>query len=101
LSVFVVGTCSFAETVEAAKWKKFDSGKFKADDGSVVTFTSYIKGSNKIHMKMYVKSKLVATMDLKKTGQKVVMTIKNNKGKVLAKETKYTKKSLKNYYYSN
>lgn len=100
LSVFAVGTLNFADTVEAASWKKFDSGSYKADDGAKIKYTSYIKGTNKIHMKIYRNSKFFATADFVKTGQKVVITSKNPKGKIIEKKTEYTKKSLKKWYYS-
>ena len=58
LTVFAVGTTCFVDTVEAAKWKKFDSGSFTDDNPDPgytkkVTFVSYIKGSNDIKMVLY------------------------------------------------
>lgn len=100
IAIFAVGTLHFTETVEATKWKKFDSGTIKMDDGTKLKYNSYIKGNNKIHTKLYLKSKLVFTMDYVKIGSKIAITSKNPKGKVLTKETEYTKKSLKKWYYS-
>ena len=37
----VCATISVVDTVSAAKYKKIDSGKFKNDDGTIITFTTY------------------------------------------------------------
>ena len=58
LSVFATGTLSFVDTVEAAKWKKFDSGTIKFNDSdpafkNKVSYVTYIKGSKEIKMNYY------------------------------------------------
>jgi hypothetical protein len=62
LSVFAVGTLSFVETAEAAKWKKYNSGKFTneysaAGDKKVMTYQSYTKGNNDLYVNVYSYSK--------------------------------------------
>ncbi|MCL2157231.1 MAG: hypothetical protein FWH54_04330 [Methanobrevibacter sp.] len=58
LSVFAVGTMSFVGTVEAAKWKKYDSFSYNTknpDPGykKKVSIVTYIKGTKDIKMNVY------------------------------------------------
>ncbi len=61
LGVFAVGTLGVSDTVDAAKWKKFDSGQIKGDDPipgfkDTVKYVSYKKPNN-IHMNLYMTRK--------------------------------------------
>lgn len=95
LSVFAVGTISFADTVEAAKWKKFDSGTLTPSSGTYsldssfkqnkVLFVSYIKGSStKTKFYAYKKSNnkkvLESTCTITRTATKVKLTSVDYKG---------------------
>ena len=56
--VFIVGTFSFSDTVEAAKWKKIDSGKFETEyppEGfeKTVYYQAFTKGENKLYYETY------------------------------------------------
>ena len=56
--IFVMGTFSFLGTVEAAKWKKIDSGKFKteyppAEYKNLVYYQAFAKGENKLYYETY------------------------------------------------
>ncbi|MCL2115606.1 MAG: hypothetical protein FWH29_05225 [Methanobrevibacter sp.] len=58
LTVFAIGTLNLLDTVEAAKWKKFDSGSYNneyPEDGfkKKMSFVSYKKGSEYIKTKIY------------------------------------------------
>ena len=99
LSVFAVGTIGFTDTVEGAKWKKFDSGSFTPESSTFtvdssfkqnkVLFVSYIKGSDKLKIKYYAYKKnnnkkvLESTDFLTKTGKKIKITSVDYKGKKL------------------
>lgn len=96
-SVFIVGL-QVVEPVNSANWKKFDSGSYKISDGTLVKYTSYIKGNNQIRMNNYKNSKLIMTADFVKTGTKVVVSNKDGKGKSIGKKTTYAKGTLKNFY---
>jgi len=89
---------SILDTVEAAKWKKFDSGTFNVDNKNFkldstfnskkkVSFVSYSKGSNQIKIKYYAvkkknnKKAYESTTTLTKSGKKFKMTVVDYKGK--------------------
>ncbi|MDR2967662.1 MAG: hypothetical protein LBU74_06915 [Methanobacteriaceae archaeon] len=62
LSVFAVGTLQFVDTVEAAAWTKYNSGKFTneypaAGEKKIMTYQSYIKGTNQLYVNIYSYSK--------------------------------------------
>ena len=109
LSVFTIGTLSFVDTAEAAKWTKFDSGKYKADPGlgykKTVSYVSYIKGTKDIKMNIYAyKSKnnkkvLFGTLYLSKKGNKI-QTYVVEKGKKSKPTYDTVNMSVKNYYFS-
>jgi hypothetical protein len=98
LSVFAVGTLSFADTVDAAKWKKFDSGSVKVK-GQTIKYYAFIKGST-IQVDYYYKNKFITGYDLVKGKNKVTIRVLNSEGYYTSKNTYKTKKSLKSYYYS-
>ena len=111
LSVFAVGTMGFADTVEAAKWKKYDSGKY-ADEypvagyKKVISYQSYTKGNNNLYVDTFAYPKTGG----KKLIDKTVFTKKNNIIKITSKNyfsnetmTGYfqTKLSVKKIYKDN
>jgi len=98
LSVFTVGTMTFADTVEAAKAKKFDSGSFKFK-GQTVKYYAFIKG-NSILVDYYMKNQYLGGYDIVKGKNKVTIKAVNSKGKYSSKDTVKTNKSLKTFYYS-
>lgn len=58
LAVFTVGTLHFTETVEAASWKKFDSGTYTINSNdkgfkNKDAYISYKKGPNNVKTKLY------------------------------------------------
>jgi len=111
LSVFAVGTLSFVDTVEAAKWKKFDSGTYneKNPDLGYKKKTSYIaynKGSNDIKADFYgyrtsnnKKDKLV-TFYFNKSGNKLKFYYTDSKGKKSKQEYYTYTGSTKQFYNS-
>jgi len=109
LFVFAVGIISFVDTVEAAKWKKFDSGSFnikKADAGykNKISYTSYTKGSKNIKMDLYGykkknnKKELLQTIYYTKTGDKIKYYNVNKKGKKSKTQSTALNMSLKTFY---
>jgi len=108
LCVFIVGTISLVDTVEAAKWKKSDSGTFnvkKADSGykKKMQYISYKKGSNNIKMELYGyktkknKKELVQTLYYTKSGDKIKYYSVNKKGKKSKTQTTKVNMTLKNF----
>ena len=99
LSVFTVGTLSFADTVEAAKWKKFSSGNFK---DKKMSYVSYSKGTKEIKMDTYVKLKgkktKVASLFFTKTGSNIKSYSVDYKGKKSKVTTTAYKGNAKQYY---
>lgn len=112
LSVFAVGTLTFTETVDAAKWKKFDTGKFPIKDTKdyipgakpFMKYVSYSKPNN-IQINMYITKK----SDNKNIKFMYMQFTKPNKNyvKMTSKSVFETKKdsetmkwpySLKSYY---
>jgi hypothetical protein len=95
LSVFAVGILSLNGTVEAAKWKKFDSGSYNIENPDkeykkTISYNSYSKGSNKIKVEFI----LTKTKDNKKVHSDTLLFTK--KGKYLyLKGTDYTRKPVK------
>lgn len=78
LSVFAVGTLNFVDTASAAKWKKYDSGRFTdyyhaAGDKNIMSYQSYLKGNNELYVKIYSYSKT----GNKKLDNKVIFSKKN------------------------
>ena len=99
LSIFTVGTIAFADTVEAAKWKKFDKGTTKDKSAS---YTSYQKSTNEIKTDFYIhfkKNKTKAgTLFISKTGNNIKTYILNYKGKKTTQSKILSKKSAKKFY---
>lgn len=107
-TVFAVGTMHFVDTVDAAKWKKYDSGKFKdeypaAGYKKVSSYQSYTKGDNNLYVNLYAhskngKKKLGSKLTLNKKGNVIKATEKNYFSN--EKETFYlqTKWSVKKVY---
>ncbi|MDR2967416.1 MAG: hypothetical protein LBU74_05670 [Methanobacteriaceae archaeon] len=108
LSVFAVGTLQFVDTVEAATWKKHDSGSWNLKTPfptykKKVSFTTYIKGSKDIKMNIYGyktknnKKTLLMTFYMSKTGNKVKLY-----SNILGSKTKPTystySNNIKTYY---
>ncbi|MCL2157652.1 MAG: hypothetical protein FWH54_06490 [Methanobrevibacter sp.] len=79
LSIFAVGTQNFIEPVEAAKWTKYNSGKFtnecpEAGYKKVMTYHSYTNGSNNLYANIYSYSK---KNNKKKLDMKLTFSKKN------------------------
>ncbi|MCL2157615.1 MAG: hypothetical protein FWH54_06300 [Methanobrevibacter sp.] len=109
LSVFAVGTMSFVGTVEAAKWKKYDSFSYNTknpDPGykKKVSIVTYIKGTKDIKMNVYGyktknnKKMFIGNMYLSKTGDKLKFQVVDSKGKKSKPEYGKTKLSVKSCY---
>jgi len=109
ISVFAVGTITMAETVEAASWKKFDSGTIYAKSSdptfaNQASYTTYIKGSKDIKMNIYsikkVNNKKVyqGALYLSKTGNKIKSYAIDKKGKKTKPSYEIYKGSVKQYY---
>ena len=92
LIVFSVGTLTFTDTVEAAAWKKYDSGNYNdknPDKGykKKISYITYIKGSKDIKTNVYGyktknnKKTFFGSMYISKTGNKIKMYGTNSKGK--------------------
>lgn len=106
-SVFIVGL-QIIEPVNAANWKKFDSGSYKIDPPSgfknKTTYISYIKGSNNIKTNIYIyKAKTddkiySGTLYISKTGNKIKTYAIEGKGKKGKPDYYKTKYSAKKYY---
>lgn len=84
ISIFAVGTLNFAGTVNAAKWKQFDSGKmsYKNMDKYQKNFfkpyyfyTGYVKGDNRLYANFYYKTKKTNKVYL---AEKISLTKSNN-----------------------
>ena len=97
LCVFAVGTLSFVDTVEAIKWKKYDSGTFKSE-GMDFSYTTYIKGSNEIRMDISYKKVIITKNYFTKTKNGIRTVIKDSKGKTISENFDKTKISLKTFY---
>ena len=111
LFVFAVGTVNFADTVDAAKWTKFESGSFNIknpDSGfnKKISYVSYQKGNNNIKMELYGykkknnKKELLQTVYYDKIGEKVKCYSANKKGKKTSPQfdTLNTTTTLKSFY---
>jgi hypothetical protein len=84
LSVFAVGTLQFVDTVEAATWKKYDSGTFAdeypaAGDKNIMSYQSYVKGNNELYVNLYSFSKKTGN---KKLDTKITFVKKNGVMKI-------------------
>jgi len=97
LSVFIVGTLNFADTVEAAKWKQFDSGTVNSD-GMKFSYKTYSRGSNEIRLDMSYSGKVVTRNYLTKTKTGVNVVIKDYTGRTINKDFVKTSLSLKAFY---
>lgn len=110
LSIFVVGTIAFSDTVSAAKWKKYDSGSFnvkKPGPGfkNKFSYVTYIKGSKNIKMNMYMyftknnKKIYAATFYMSKTtGKTLKLYSVDLTGKKSKVEYYSYKGNVKSYY---
>lgn len=109
LSVFAVGTLTFVDTVEAAKWKKYDSGSFNVknpDPGykKKISYVTYIKGSKDIKMNAYYhksnnnKKVFFSTQYISKTGNNIKTYHVNLKGKKSKPEYITYKGTSKQFY---
>lgn len=73
-SVFICGAqLACTDTVSAASYKKFDSGKIKSE-GIIIKYTSYIKGKNNIYVKLTYSNKVIGKMYLVKGKTKITYT---------------------------
>ncbi|MCL2156439.1 MAG: hypothetical protein FWH54_00255 [Methanobrevibacter sp.] len=97
ISVFAVGTISSIDTVEAAKWKKYDSGTVKIQ-GKTLKYKTYIKGSKEMRMDMSSSGKILMKYYFTKTKTGIKVAVKDKKGKTINSASAKTKVSLKSYY---
>ncbi len=98
LSIFAVGTLSFVGAVEAAKWTKYDSGKYSdeyplAGYKKVVSYQSYTKGNNALYVDSYVYPKKGG----KQLSDRTTFTKKNNVLKITSKN--YFSNEIGSVYY--
>lgn len=96
LSIFAVGTLSFVEQVEAAEWKKYDSGKFTdfypaASDKGIISYQSYVKGNNELYANLYSYSKKTGD---KKLYTKFSFSKKNGITKIVINDYSWNKKLI-------
>lgn len=115
MSVLVVGTLSFVDTVDAAKWKKFDSGSiymtnsaknpnFTKNIKPIMYYVSYYKTPNTIQMKQYYKignsnkKTFMYSENFIKKNNTITLILKDSKNKIISRNSAKTKLSLKNYY---
>ena len=106
-SIFIIGF-QLVETVNAASWKKFDSGNYKIEAPSgfknKTTYTSYIKDSKNIKMNIYTyqskdnKKIYSGTLYISKTGNKIKTYTADAKGKKEKPDYYKTNYSAKKYY---
>jgi hypothetical protein len=88
---------SFIDTVEATKWKKYDSDTSMVEGGKF-NYKTYIKGSDQMRVDISHK-KVVLTktyLTQKKTG--ISLVTRDNKGKTITKDFTKTKMDLKTFY---
>lgn len=83
LSVFAVGTMTCVDTVDAAKWKKYNSGSFNDEYPAYGyqkygTYQSYVKGNNELYVNTYSYKENNA----RKLDKKITFTKKNGKMKI-------------------
>lgn len=99
ISIFAVGTLTFVDTVEAAKWKKYDSGKF-ADEYNyagykkIAAYQSYTKGDNNLYVDTYIYPK---NGNSKKLAHREILIKKNNNLKITNIDY-ISKEKTVNYY---
>ena len=98
--LMVCAVVSFADTVSAAKWKKYDSGKFSDNYPPVgykigSKYQSYVKGDNKLYVNYYNFKK---GTNKKHLGAKWTFTKIDKKTIKLVEQTDFKKK---NTYYLN
>jgi len=85
LSVFAVGTLNFVDNVEAAKWEKYDSGKYinyyaGAENKKIALYQSFIKDNNQLYVNIYSFSKKTGK---KKLANKISFSKKKNVIKIV------------------
>ena len=97
LSVFAVGTLNFVDTVEAKKWKQFDSGTYTTD-GIKCSYKSYSRGSNEIRIDVIYRGDVIARNYLTKTKTGINLAIKDYTGKTIDEKFLKSPLSLKNFY---
>lgn len=97
-SVFVCGAqLAFTDTVSAASYKKFDSGKITSE-GITLKYTSYIKGKNNIYVKLSYKNKVIGKIYMVKGKTKITYTAKFTGQKTQTTSTKHYGKNIKTFY---
>ena len=97
-TVFVCGVqLAFADSVSAASYKKFDSGKIKSDD-MTFKYTSFIKGKNNIYVKLTYENTIIGKFYLNKGKTKVKYIAKSPGQKTKSYSVKHRGKSIKTLY---
>jgi hypothetical protein len=97
-SVFVCGAqLAFTDTVSAASYKKFDSGKIKSE-GITLKYTSYIKGKNNIYVKLSYNNQVIGKIYMVKGKTNITYTAKFTGQKTQKTSTKHNGKNIKTFY---
>ena len=99
LIIFAVGTMNFVDTVEAAKWKKYNSGNFndeypQARYAQWGTYKSYMKGNNQLYVNIYVYDCDKGSKPVKKLSSKTTFTKKNGIIKIVLKDYTWHEKEI-------
>lgn len=99
LSVFAVGTLNIIDTVDAATWKEYKSGKFQdeypaAGYKNISSYQSYTSGNNNLYVNLFAYQK---NNNKKKLTDKLVFQKKNNIIKLTQKN--YFSGESEAYYY--
>ena len=95
--VFAIGTLNYVDTVEAAKWKKYDSGTIKIENDTF-NYKTYTKESNQMRVDINYNKIVLTKTYLTKTKTGINILSVDNKGKTVKKEFTKTKMNLKTYY---
>lgn len=96
--VFVCGVqLACIDSVSAASYKKFDSGKIKSE-GITIKYTSYVKGKNNIYVKLTYNNKGIGKIYMTKGKTKITYTAKFAGQKTQKTSIKHHKKSIKTFY---
>lgn len=96
--VFVCGVqLAFVDSVSAASYKKFDSGKMKSD-GITLKYSSYIKGKNNIYVKLTYQNQVIGKIYMDKGKTKIKYTFKFKGQKTQSQSMPHKGKSIKTFY---
>jgi len=97
-SIFAIGTLNIIDSVEATKWKKYDSGTIKIEKNVTFNYKTYIKKTNQMRVDISYKKTLLTKTYLRKNITGINSVIIDNKGKTISKNFTKTKMDLKTFY---